>query len=149
MPKRCFLSTLLNFFGKHLTCCCKQQYIGVLLYRPGADLLYCLSKALSVMQKRSLSFLKPTKCVQTEPKCSVANTDEDSKQWETFYSSLNQRLQKQIKHITDQDASIPCDISKFNLNETIANIDPVLWKSIVHITRTSTEKLGVRSHLRT
>ncbi len=105
MPKRCFLSTLLNFFGKHLTCCCKQQYIGVLLYRPGTDLLDCLSKALSMMQKRSLSFLKPIKCVRTEPKCSVANTDEDSKQWETFYSSLNQRLQKQIKHITNQDAS--------------------------------------------
>ncbi len=139
MPKRCFLSTLLNFFGKHLTCCCTQQYIGVLLYRPGTDLLDCLSKALSMMQKRSLSFLKSTKCVQTEPKCSVANTDEDSKQWETFYSSLNQRLQKQIKHITDQDASIPYDISKFDLNETIANIDPVLWKSIVHITRTSTK----------
>ena len=31
MPKRCFLSVLLNFFGKHLICCCKQRYIGVLL----------------------------------------------------------------------------------------------------------------------
>ncbi len=48
MPKRCFLSTLLNFFGKHLTCCCKQQYIGVLLYRPGTDFLDCLSKAIVI-----------------------------------------------------------------------------------------------------
>ena len=28
MPKRCFLSVLLNLFGKHLACCCKQWYIG-------------------------------------------------------------------------------------------------------------------------
>ena len=39
MPKRCFISVLLNFFGKHLTCCFKQRYIGVLLYQPGTDLL--------------------------------------------------------------------------------------------------------------
>ena len=41
MHKRCFLNVLLNYFGKHLTSCCKQQYIDVLLYQSGTSFIAC------------------------------------------------------------------------------------------------------------
>ena len=43
--------------------------IGALLYRPGSDLLCCLSKALKVMQNVSISFLTTIKAhtVEAEP----------------------------------------------------------------------------------
>ena len=61
MPKRCFLGRLISFFGKHLAYACKKRCIGALLYRPGTDLLCCLSKALNVMQNASISFLTTSK----------------------------------------------------------------------------------------
>ena len=82
----------------------------------------------------SLSFVHK-KSVQPEATPSMVNVDEESKQWEKCCSNLNERVQKQVKRLTDQDAAIPYDISKFNLDETISSIDPFLWKSIVHITR--------------
>ena len=46
--------------------------------------------------------------------------------------------QKQVKSLIDQDTvlmTLPCLIDK-----TISIIDPFLWKSIVHITRTGSER---------
>jgi len=50
MPRRCLLSRLIGFFGKHLVFECKQRSCGVLLYRRGADLGVCLSKTLKLLQ---------------------------------------------------------------------------------------------------
>ena len=111
----------------------------MLLYRSGTDLHDCLSKALNLMQNGSLSILNK-KSVQTEATPSVVNVDEESEQWEKCCSNLNGKVQKQVKRLIDQDAANPYDISKFNLDETISSIDPFLWKSIVHITRTGSEK---------
>ena len=54
--------------------------------------------------------------------------------------NLNEKVQEQVKRLIDQDAAIPYGISKFNLDETISSIDPFLWRSIVHITRTGSER---------
>ena len=80
------------------------------------------------------------KSVQPEATPSVVNVDEESKQWEKCCSNLNKRDQIQVKRHIYKNAAIPYDISKFNLDQTISSIDPFLWKSIVHITRTDSER---------
>lgn len=62
MPKRCFLSRLVCFFGKHLSYACTHRSLGVLLYRQGANLQYCLSKALKLMQHTSGTSISEPKC---------------------------------------------------------------------------------------
>ncbi len=57
MPKRCVLSRLISFFGKHIVCECKQRSCGVLISRHGADLTLCLSKTLALLQGTDKSVL--------------------------------------------------------------------------------------------
>ena len=52
---------------------------------------------------------------------------------------MNNRIHNQIKTTTSNDAVSPYDISKFDVNDTIRDIDPILWKMIVSLTRTATE----------
>ena len=54
-------------------------------------------------------------------------------------SKVNARLQKQIKQLVDQNTSTPYDISKFDVEATIASLDPLLWRMVVNITRTARE----------
>ena len=134
MPKRCFLGRLISFFGKHfLAYACKQRCIGALLYRPGTDLLCCLSKALNVMQNASIS------SIEAEPGTSAPSIDNEVAQLDMIFSKVNARLQKQIKQLVDQNASTPYDISKFDAEATIASLDPLLWRMVVNITRTARE----------
>ena len=57
----------------------------------------------------------------------------------TLMSLLNEKVHTQIQTITSQDAQTPYDISSFNLDECIANIDPLLWKMLVILTRSVRE----------
>ena len=141
IPKRCFLGRLISFFGKHLAYACKQRCIGALLYRPGTDLLCCLSKALNVMQNANVSFLTTSKAstVEAEPGTSAPSIDNEVAQLDMICSKVNARLQKQIKQLVDQNASTPYDISKFDVEATIASLDPLLWRMVVNITRTARE----------
>ena len=112
----------------------------MLLYRPETDLLCCLSKTLKLMHNANLSFLSTSES-PTEPQlvASTPSVDDELAQFNAVCSKLNKRLRQQIKQILDQDAATPYDISKFDVNYTIANIDPFLWRMVVHITRTVTE----------
>ena len=52
---------------------------------------------------------------------------------------MNGKIHKQIKLITDADANCPYDISQFDVEATIASIDPLLWRMIVFLTRSVSE----------
>lgn len=64
MPKRCVLSILASFFGKHIVFECKQRSCGVLIFRHGADLTLCLSKTLKLLQRTNKSILINTQHFQ-------------------------------------------------------------------------------------
>ena len=141
MPRRCFLSRLICFFGKHLAYDCKQRYAGVLLYRPGTDLLCCISKMLKVMQNARVSLLTVNEGpAQTQYAASSdAPVQGELEKFDNLYLEINNRLKNQVKLILDQDATMPCDISKFAVDDTISSIDPFLWRMVVNITKTTTE----------
>ena len=134
MPKRCVLSCLLGFFGKHIEYKCKQRSCGVLINRRGADLTVCLSKTLQLLQETDRSILKNME--PTVPQ----SADKEMSEMDTLCSKMNKKVHEQIKVITAADAASPYDISKFDADATISNIDPMLWRMIVFLTRTVTER---------
>lgn len=135
MPRRCALSRLVAFFGKHLVYECKQRTCGMILYRRGTDLEVCLAKSLKLLQGTGISFLSlASKGVNPNPE--MVN----SVVIENFYSKMNIRVQQQIAKITEADATSPTDISTFSVEDTISAIDPDIWKMVVLLTRTVTEK---------
>ncbi len=74
-----------------------------------------------------------------EPTVEPSSNEEEVPELDSFCSKMNDRIHKQIKVITAADAASPYDISQFDINATISNIDPVLWRTIVRLTATITE----------
>jgi len=56
-----------------------------------------------------------------------------------FCAKMNGKIHKQIKLITDADSNCPYDIFQFDVEATIASIDPLLWRMIVFLTRSVSE----------
>ena len=57
-----------------------------------------------------------------------------SYKWTSFVQSCG-KIHKQSKLITDADANCPYDVFQFDVEATIASIDPLLWRMIVFLTR--------------
>ena len=139
LPKHSFLSRLMCIFGKHLDYETKQLYIGAVLFRPGTDMLCCLSKTLKLMQNANVSVI-PVKAHPAPPTVTDADPEEqEQKQFDKLYAKLNERVHSQVNKWIEIDAIMPYDISRFNPNDVIATIDPALWKMVVKITGTVTE----------
>lgn len=135
MPRRCALSRLVAFFGKHLVYECKQRTCGMILYRRGTDLEVCLAKSLKLLQGTGISFLSlALKGVNPNPE--MVN----SVVIENFCSKMNIRVQQQIAKITEADATSPTDISTFSVEDTISAIDPDIWKMVVFAYKNSYRK---------
>ena len=66
------------------------------------------------------------------------NSD-DMSGFDTFCSNINTRIRKQVQKMLAEDALLPCDISQFDVDTTLAGIDPVLWKMVTSMTKTVTE----------
>ena len=107
--------------------------------RHGGDLTLCLSKTLKLLQGTNNSILINTQHFQCAEPTAVAPSSEPMSELDNFCSKMNNRIHNQIKTITSNDAVSPYDISKFDVNDTIRDIDPILWKMIVSLTRTATE----------
>ena len=127
MPKRCLISKLITTFGKHMVCQCKQLSCGLLLYRRGVDLALSLSKILAVLKSFGGSILR------SSSKSHTAEFDEDSLKY--VCKEMNERIYKESQRIVAEDANQPFDISNFNTEAFIANIDPLIWKMIVLLTQ--------------
>lgn len=141
MPKQCVLSILINFFGKHIVYECQQWSCGVLIFRCGMNTNLCLTKTLKLLQgtdKAILVSAQQPQCIEPSPPGPSSEEDEIL-QLDSFCSKANDKIHKQIKAITAADAISPYDISKFDVEATISNIDPMLWRMIVYLTRTITE----------
>ena len=118
---------------------CKQRSCGVLIFRHGADLTLCLSKTLKLLQRTNKSILINTQHFQcAEP--TVASSNESMSGLDKFCSKMNNRIHNQIKTITSNDAVSLYDIFEFDVNDTIRDIDPMLWKMIVSRTATESRK---------
>ena len=130
MPKRYLLSRLIAFFGKHLAYECKQRGCGMLLYRRSSDLGLCLAKSL---RSTDVSFLS---MISADSKSESTNEE----MLESVFMSMNECIRREISKITEADAISPYDISSFSVEKTISNIDPMIWKMVVLLTRTVTER---------
>lgn len=147
LPQAVFFGYITGFFGKHLVWECKVKTCGILLYRRGADLAFTLSKALRCLQKNGLSFLKRTSVIPAQLGSDEALEEqlgsdealEEEEELTRVLSRLNERIHNQIETITTEDAKSPFDISTFNLEACIRNVDPVLWKMVAMLTRSLTE----------
>ena len=128
--KKYFFGCITSFFWKHMICDCKQKAHGVLLYRRGTDLGQVLSKTLKLLSNSSITLLGlPKPCAGDAELLSFCDT-------------INKKIHEQIRITTNRDAQTPYDISSFNIESCISNIDPLLWKVVVLITR------GVKEHQR-
>ena len=139
MPKQCVLSILASYFGKHIVFECKQRSCGVLIFRRGADLTLCLSKTLKLLQGTNNSILINTQQFQPAEPTAVASSNAGMSELDNFCSKMKKKIHNQIKTITSNDAVSPYDISQFDVDDTISNTDPMLWRMIVFLTRTTTE----------
>ena len=139
MPKQCVLSILASFFGKHIVFECKQRSCGVLIFRHGADLTLCLSKTLKLLRGTDNSILINTQHFQFAESTAVAFSNVEMSELDNFCSKMNNKIHNQIKTITSNDAVSPYDISQFDVDDTISNTDPMLWRMIVFLTRSTTE----------
>ena len=108
--------------------------------RHGGDLTLCLSKTLKLLQRTNKSILINTQHFQCAEPTAVAPSSEPMSELDNFCSKMNNRIHNQIKTITSNDAVSPYDISKFDVNDTIRDIDPILWKMIVSRTATESRK---------
>jgi len=124
-------------FGKHLVFECKQHSCGVLLYRCGADLGVCLSKILKFLHGTTNSVINyQPQCQEPATEQQQSSTfDEEQLQVDIFCAKMNGNTHKQSKLITDADANCPYDVFQFDVEATIASIDPLLWWMIVFLTR--------------
>ena len=133
------LGYVIGYFGKHLAWECQQKSCGILLYRTGANLVLALSKTLKCLQLANMSLLKisiSTADLEIKDSHSPNDTeDQEDAKLTLVLSDLNKRIHDQIKMTTSKDATTPYDISSFNLEDCIRNIDPVLWKMVVLLTR--------------
>jgi len=59
--------------------------------------------------------------------------DEEQLQVDIFHAKMNGKIHKQSKLITDADANCPYDVFQFDVEATIASIDPLLWRIIVSL----------------
>ena len=139
MPKQYVLSILASYFGKHIVFECKQRSCGVLIFRRGADLTLCLSKTLKLLQGTDNSILINTQHSQSAEPTAVTSSNAAMSELDNFCSKMNKKIHNQIKTITSNDAESPYDISQFDVDDTISNTDPMLWRMIVFLTRTITE----------
>ena len=139
MPKQCVLSILVSYFGKHIVFECKQRSCGVLIFRCGADLTMCLSKTLKLLQGTDNFILINTQHSQSAEPTAVASSNAAMSELDNFCSKMNKNIHNQIKTITSNDAVSPYDISQFDVDDSISNTDPMLWRMIVFLTRTTTE----------
>ena len=118
---------------------CKQRSCGVLIFRRGADLTLCLSKTLKLFQGTDNSILINTQHSQSAEPTAVASSNAAMSELDHFCSKMNKKIHNQIKTITSNDAVSPYDISQFDVDDTISNTDPMLWRMIVFLPRTTTE----------
>ena len=128
VPKKYFFGYITSFFGKHMVCQCKHKAHGVLLYRKGTDLYEVLSRTLKTLHHSSRTLLGYSK----------PEADDDTELL-TFCDKINKRIHQQVRSTTSKDAQTPYDVATFNLQSCIDNIDPILWKMVVLITRSVRE----------
>ena len=133
VSKKNFFGYITSFFGKHMVCQCYQRTYGVLMYRRGTNLGEVLSKTLRLSPDTSQILLGQTLANQD------VVVDEDAKLL-SFCDTLNDKIHKQIRYITNKDSQSPYDISNFSLESCISDVDPLLWKTMLLLTRTVSER---------
>ena len=102
----------------HLSCVCKVKKYGTLLYRTNRDVLYALTCALY------RSFEKKTSDDNTN-----LNID-GILPTQRVMLNLNSCIHKQVRKFLADDAAMPFQFDKLDIDTMISNIDLKLWSAI-------------------
>ena len=121
-----------------MACQCYQRAQGVLMFRRGVDLGEVLSKTLKLLHQSSMTLLGQTP--SDEDTCITTVEEDEEAKLLSFCNVLNDKIHKQIKYTTTCDEKSPYDISNFSLQTCIENIDPLLWKMVILLTRNRSER---------
>ena len=122
------LSNLIATLQHHITYCCKTRKYGTLLYRPNTYLTLNLARALwKVRQQDKSSTLNSDMCSTPNPKT------RDNFQ---VLNDLNSLACSYINTYLKKHRKDEFELSNFNIDEQIENIDPKLWEAL-HLLRRS------------
>ena len=121
VTSRWILLQLTANLKKHVASTCKVCKYGTLIYRPNTDLSSVISELL--WKIRGLEINK-----------SDDNIPENTCKFKRIHSS--------IKTLLATDAKIPFDYSKFNINNSIQQIDSDLWSPVCTLTKSVSECRG-------
>ena len=122
VSKQNFFVLITTFYGKHMMRQCKQKTDGVPLYRTGTDLGITLSKTLKSLGNPTMTLLG----LSPDKEYSLGETEDNERQLFSFCNKISDRIHQQINTIRNNDATTLYDISEFNLQLCIENIDPLL-----------------------
>ena len=125
---RWILSNLLDVLQHHVNCECKVHRHGTIVYRADLDMASILSTTLA-LQKPSVG---PATVVQPHPECTCNHND--------MLDDLNSRVHSLIDRLLREHDSQSYDYDSLNIEESVREIDPVLWEAVCRLTKTKTEK---------
>ena len=130
---RWILLQLTTNLKKHVASTCKVRKYGTLIYRPNTDLLSVISQLL--WKIRGLEINKSDDNIP-ENTCKFKDYSDQ------VLDNLNKRIHSSIKTLLATDAKIPSDYSKFNINNSIQQIDSDLWIAVCTLTKSVSECRG-------
>ena len=122
LPKNCLLTKIITVFGKHVICDCQQLSHGLVLYRRGVNPLKTLSNTLTFFRKQSVIIFAELNENTNESMTQVSN-------------EVNTLIHKECDRILQEDAHAPYDISSFDPDLFMNQINPTLWNFIIKITK--------------
>jgi len=122
------LSNLTTTLQHHLSYVCKVKKYGTLLYRSDGDSLHALTCSLHKSSK-----------IKTACTTDKSSTPVSSNPTEVILD-LNSRIHQQVKKFLADDAAIPFQFDRLDIDSIIADLDPDLWSAICSITKSVSER---------
>ncbi len=135
------LSNLVATLEHHITYSCKTRKYGILLYRPHTDLTVSLARALWKLRQKDKNH------VVSSGACSTPNPK--TPEILQVFNDWNSLACSHISSYLRQHRKDEFELSSLAIDDQIDKIDPKLWEAIQLLTRSKSERHGVKSSLLT
>ena len=139
MPSTWLLSGLTANLKHHIAYSCKVRKYGTILYRPNADLLPSIQKAMWRVRHLELARGEP------QPE-SNPNTMHDTQPPDRrVLDDLNDRVHNEVRRLLAANVHTPMKHDQLDVERFIQEADPQLWQAVCLLTRSVSDRKSLKT----